>query len=61
MMTTMQGFVEYSMYVSQGGIQMSTEGILVINGYIASDDDFGLFHNFTSGKTRHYVLDNLLC
>ena len=32
MLTTMQGLVENVMYVSQGGIPMSTEGILCISG-----------------------------
>ena len=32
MLSTMQGLVEDAMYVSQGGIPISTEGILVISG-----------------------------
>ena len=31
---TMQGLVEYVMYVSQGRIPMSTEGIIVISGTV---------------------------
>ena len=34
MLQTMQVLVEYAMYVSQGKIPMSTEGIMVISGSI---------------------------
>ena len=34
MLPTMQVLVEYVMYVSQSGIPMSTEGILVISGSV---------------------------
>ena len=33
MLLTMKGLVEYVMYVFQGDIQMSTEGMLPISGY----------------------------
>ena len=40
MMPTMQGLVEDVMYVSQGGIPMSTEEILVISGSVTGAWDY---------------------
>ena len=40
MLPTMQVLVEDVMYVSQGKIPMSTEGILVIIGYVPSTWDY---------------------
>ena len=40
MMQTMQGLVEYVMYVSQGGIPMSTEGMLVISRSVPDAWDY---------------------
>ena len=34
MLKTMQGLVEDTMYVSQGGIPISTKGMLVISGSV---------------------------
>ena len=34
MLPTLQGLVEDAMYVSQGGISMTTEGMLITIGYV---------------------------
>ena len=35
MLPTIQGFVEDEMYISKGNIPMSTEGILIVSGYVS--------------------------
>ena len=59
MLTTMQGLVEDAMYVSQGEIPTSTEGMLLISGSVPGA--WAYLTVWSTSRSLSLPLVNLLC